>query len=223
MKNDTLFNILIRTSNRPNYFKKCIESIRRQTYKNYNIIVSVDDDFTWNYVKEYDDITIVRVKYIHPTDIINVPPKRRPAPWNLYLNELLKYTKNGYVLYIDDDDMFNLDNSLLKLNTLITSVNNFVMWQVLFPNNIKIPNDVNFLKYKHGHPPISAQVSILGFCHSTIYNDSIEWTPYSFGDFRVATKLYEISMIKLFINDSLTTLQRTSANGMGKRDDLPNE
>ena len=51
---DIIFNILIRTSNRKNYFKKCIQSIKNQIFKGkINIFVSYDTQETLEYVKEY--------------------------------------------------------------------------------------------------------------------------------------------------------------------------
>jgi glycosyltransferase involved in cell wall biosynthesis len=90
MKNPVI-NILTRTSNRPNFFKICFESVSKQTYKNINHIISVDNIETEEYVKKYTDNYIVVKKfdgYIPYNPIYDV---RRPAPYNLYLNEL----KNG--------------------------------------------------------------------------------------------------------------------------------
>ena len=54
------FNILIRTSERPNFFKKCVDSIFNQKYKGkINIYVSCDTYETYEYVKKYD-----KIKYI---------------------------------------------------------------------------------------------------------------------------------------------------------------
>ena len=38
-KEEEKINILIRTSNRPVYFRKCIQSILEQKYENYRIII----------------------------------------------------------------------------------------------------------------------------------------------------------------------------------------
>ena len=52
MAKDIFFNIMVRTSNRPNYFSDCIKSIRSQIYENYKIIVSVDNYFSKKYVEK---------------------------------------------------------------------------------------------------------------------------------------------------------------------------
>jgi hypothetical protein len=49
-----LINILTRTSNRPNGFKRCRESIENQTYKNIRHIVSIDNLNDEEYVKSHN-------------------------------------------------------------------------------------------------------------------------------------------------------------------------
>jgi len=61
MKNP-LINILVRTSNRPNFFAKCYQSIREQTYKNIRLIVSYDDEFTKEYTSGYETDSLVGFK-----------------------------------------------------------------------------------------------------------------------------------------------------------------
>ena len=48
-----LINILIRTSSRPHYFDKCIESILNQEYKNYRVIVCYDTEDSKSYIEKY--------------------------------------------------------------------------------------------------------------------------------------------------------------------------
>jgi len=215
-----LINILIRTSNRPKYFKHCIEAVKEQTYGNYRIIVSVDNPETNKYVSSYDIVDkVVNVEYRQPSSIKNIPKGLRSAPWNSYFNEMLKHTKDGYVIYIDDDDKLLDKNSLQILVNNIKTNDELVMWQVKFPGRF-IPNDINWKKYKQGHKPIPAQISTLGFSHPTKYNAKINWTPYSFGDYRISTTLHNLIKHKTFIDTPLTTLQRATANGLGRRDDL---
>ena len=51
MIEEPLINILIRTSGRPVYFKKCIDSIRKQDYSNYRILISYDTKEDLKYIK----------------------------------------------------------------------------------------------------------------------------------------------------------------------------
>jgi glycosyltransferase involved in cell wall biosynthesis len=48
-----MITILIRTSNRPQQFKRCIDSVINQTYKDWKVIVCIDgDDYVPN-MKKY--------------------------------------------------------------------------------------------------------------------------------------------------------------------------
>lgn len=100
-----LINILVRTHRRPKSFKRLLESIYSQTYKNYRLIVSVDDDLTYQYVKEsgIEDKDIVRV---------SSEDKHIYAFYNEYFNSLIERVDNGYIYCIDDDDYFMNEESL---------------------------------------------------------------------------------------------------------------
>jgi len=52
-------NILTRTSGRPNCFKRCVDSIKSQTYKNINHIVGADDDASYEYASKLCDNVIM--------------------------------------------------------------------------------------------------------------------------------------------------------------------
>lgn len=100
-----LINILVRTHRRPSTFKRLLESINSQTYKNYRLIVSVDDELTYQYVKEsgIKDENIVKVSSDY---------KHIYAFYNEYFNKLIAYVEDGYIYCIDDDDYFINETSL---------------------------------------------------------------------------------------------------------------
>ena len=67
------FNILIRTSDRPVFFKKCIDSVLNQNFKGkVNIFVTCDTPNTLDYVNEYKDIKIIKVKKMRKEYIFNL-------------------------------------------------------------------------------------------------------------------------------------------------------
>lgn len=111
---NNLINILIRTHRRPDGFKKLIDSIKSQTYKNYRIIVSVDDMATFEYVLKHK-IRIDDIVLIDGEDVNNKVSESfagSNAPYNLYFNLLLQKVDEGYVYCMDDDDYFKDENSL---------------------------------------------------------------------------------------------------------------
>ncbi len=89
--------ILLRTSNRPKFFKNCMDSIKAQDYPKIVTIVHSDD---------------VKDKYVTGDIIIRAerePKSKGNAPYNLYNNTLLQAIpddKQGYYFFVDDDDMY---------------------------------------------------------------------------------------------------------------------
>jgi glycosyltransferase involved in cell wall biosynthesis len=85
--------ILIRTSGRPRFFNRMMQSIKEQTYPNIITIVHTDND---------------RDKYVKGDIIVRGTPKPGcRAPYNLYMNTLIKTVSRqtpGWVYMLDDDD-----------------------------------------------------------------------------------------------------------------------
>jgi hypothetical protein len=209
-----LINIIIRTSSRPKYFKNCVESIYKQTYKNWNIIVGVDDEESINYVQP-EKCKLIKYNYSN-----FVYPKKPNSEdyglnfvYNLYINELFNHVKYGYCLILDDDNILTKNNSLEIMASKLKTKNELLFWKVNF-NTKLVPSDVNFGKH-----PVLFDIDTAGFLFPVNY--FIEWEPFKRGDYRIAKKLYNLVPNKIWINDVLTGTQRTDGGGgMGRRDDL---
>lgn len=97
--------ILIRTSGRPVFFKRMMESVKAQTYKNIITIVHTDDP---------------RDDYVEGDIIIKGHAYSRDygtGPYNLYMNRLLKAIPDGpgWYHFIDDDDEYFDENAIATL------------------------------------------------------------------------------------------------------------
>lgn len=210
--NKPLVNILIRTSNRPEYFRDCINSIYSQTYKNINIIVGVDTDQTYNYVKK-DKCRIVSYK----KEDFEVPTKPNSEDYghefipNSYMNKLMDECKYGYIMYLDDDDVYQDNQSLEFIVSKIQTENDLLFWKVQFPHRV-VPAPSKFRQ-----PPELTQVDTVGFMFPVKYR--VDWEPFSNGDFRVAKQLYKNVPFKRYIDKILTKVQRNVKLGRGLRDD----
>ena len=207
-----LMNILIRTSERPNYFKECLNSIYLQTYKNYNIIIGSDTKNTYNYSKNEK----CRIVTYTNKDFIITPKKNLPEYGelfipNLYMNKLMDEVVKGYVVYIDDDDAFESEKSLEEIVNSINGDDDIIFWKVKF--NHRIVPDPNFF----GKSPVLTQVDTAGFSFNI--KNRVDWEPYTNGDFRVSKKLYEKIPNKKYINKILVRGQRDVRFGRGIRDD----
>lgn len=214
--NNHLINILTRTSNRPNYFINCFNNVKNQTYKNINHIISVDNDESEKYVKTQTD------NYIKLNIPINPNPPiitgRRYAPYNSYLNDLRNQVKDGWVLYLDDDDIFMSNSSLQKIVNHIDNDDQLLMWRVKFPNRI-IPED----EYFNNKKVVLNHFSGIGFMYHSKYDKYSKWEVYSGGDYFFVDNLLKVIPNIKWINEVYTGLQRTdSMGGFGKKDDLKN-
>jgi hypothetical protein len=211
-----LFNILIRTSGRPNYFKDCLESIYKQKYKNWNLIIGIDDKESEKYTQSAKGRTIFY-------DYSSVKNEKKTKSeeygiffkYNLYLNDLQKQVTKGYIIYLDDDDALNDENSLYDLSNEIQNEDQFIMWRVKFPNRL-VPSNENF-----GKNPVMKDVSGIGFAFHNKYK--IDWEPYKRGDYRIAKKLHEVIPKKTYLNKVITKLQREIEDGFGRKDDKKNQ
>jgi hypothetical protein len=212
-------NVLVRTANRPRFFENCYKSIRSQYYRNINLVVSCDDEETWQYVSAYAIDTIVgfnRAEEKGATKKTFVPGyPSKPFPANEYLNEMMQHTKEGFIIYLDDDDIFTCPEAVSTIVEQIDNEDQLLFWRVQFPGYL-VPDDKYF-----GKPPVCCQIDTASFAFHTRYKRFAAWDAYSLGDFRTALALYLRIPQKIFINKALTALQ--SSPGLGKRNDLPVE
>lgn len=212
---DVLFNIVIRTSGRPNYFHDCIVSILKQNYSNYRIIVGIDDEKSVEYVRKHP-CNIVELKKNNEKK--QLPPANDGSygewfPFNAYFNILQKNILQGYIIYLDDDDKLLDNNVLSSLNIIIKKTkSDLLFWRVQFPDRL-VPCDVNW-KLKM---PVCRDIDTVGFCFKSALKPA--WEPWKRGDFRVAKWLVQNSEKNLWVDKVFTMLQRNKETGKGRRDD----
>jgi len=158
-----MINILIRTHLNPKGFDRCIKSIESQTYKNWRIIISVDNQESVDYVSQCG------------YEYIRVNEKQGERPWNLYLNTLQLKVEEGFILYMDDDIVFDTNNSLR-----LVADNSRVDKLLVFRFRIEggrgvIPDDDNFGKR------IRRDVNTECFSHHM--NHRVKWRNVQGGDY----------------------------------------
>lgn len=193
-------NIMIRTSHRPNYFRKCIESINIQTYKNINIIVSIDDkgnDYTIPY-KVYP-VFVDKIKII--SEVKNNELYGKIFPYNSYFNYMYNRANEGLIINLDDDDKFSNENSISEIVEQYKQGAELILWRVKIDYKL-YPDDDNWMK-----PPKIFQISTIGFAFDTKYKAIAIWEPYKRGDYRIADILWKNINQKGFINKVLTECQ----------------
>ena len=89
-------SIIVRTCGRPDVLKTALDSLRRQTYKNIEIIVVEDGPIVSEKMiqEEYNDLPIVY--------FATIEKKGRSAAGNIGL----KIASGTYLNFLDDDDIF---------------------------------------------------------------------------------------------------------------------
>ena len=185
-------NILIRNTYRPTYFQKCIQSILNQTYQDYRLIMCYDDDNCMDYLNEYIGHEKMEIFKAREVD------KSCSHFYNLYCNELLEYVKSddGWIMFLDDDDMFENPNSLSIIAENIhknnSSTNNIFLWNFLcgikqiipqIQNNIILPNTIANCSY----------------CFHSTYKSMSKWELLQQGDYKFINNLLKISNTTLNI------------------------
>lgn len=189
-KKNVLVNILTRTHNRPKHFKVCRESIQSQTYKNVNHIVGSDIDCDYcDYIKL--ELQQVQPKPDHLASY--------PAPWNLHLNTLNTYVKDGWIMYLDDDDKFVNSDALETIVNNIENEDQIILWRVDI-NGMIVPNTQGFGRIEPGN------ISGIGFMFHSKHLP-VDWGSWNFGDYRVITQLAAKKLQQKWINLVLTQTQ----------------
>ena len=104
-----LLFVLTRTSGRPMFFKKARDSLKEQTYGNWQHLVSADTDESYEYaIKDPYRKEVVRVQKTEKTT-------EKTCPYNLYFNKLIEKIPDGsWMCFLDDDgkmyDRYALEN-----------------------------------------------------------------------------------------------------------------
>ena len=204
-----MINILVRTSNRPKCFADCIASIESQTYQDYRLIVGSD-------TREYYPMPYHPIRYqreLSNGQFIQLrESKARHFPFNLYLNELMRHCKDGYVLFLDDDDEFTSTDSLGIIAKELQNPVDAAFWRVRICENI-FPSDKNF-----GQRPVVKDISGIGLAFHTDYIPMLQFDPYKQADYRLADRIYSLLNVH-WIDEVLTQTQRRSDNGPRYRKD----
>lgn len=134
-------SVVIRTHDRPEMFKRCIESVRNQTHKNIDIIVGVDTPGSFTYAKKYK-----------PTKIIKCTPRDNVSatdfPANEYISHLMEEINDGFILILDDDNFIADPQGVEKLFKQIDKEWCIYMIRYRYPDGRLFPDNRQFRSKK---------------------------------------------------------------------------
>lgn len=197
---EPLINIITRTSNRPNGFKRCVESIKNQTYKNINHIIITDDINSLGYIKKngYENPILVNREELIKND---TSPKFNTggySPHNLYFNEV--EINNGWIIYLDDDDLFNrLDAVEIIVNAIKENdEDTLIYWKMVYSNGRSLPKIID-----KSHKPFIGGIGGSCMCFHNKYKKLAIWDSWKCSDFRVINRLHHGIPKFVFISKKL--------------------
>lgn len=135
-KKNIFISICIPTYNRGKYIAETIESVLKQNYFNYEIVV-VDDGSTDNTKEIIEEINSDKIRYIYKNNT-GAPDTR---------NRCIKEAKGEYILWLDSDDLL-AEN---VLNTYIETLSLFPGVDVVYGELISIGKSDYHYKYQDWH------------------------------------------------------------------------
>lgn len=162
-------NILTRTHGREERFLRCLDSIKKQNYKNLRHFVSVQDERDFAYVSKagVDTASIVRVK----------KESNASHYYNLFINRLLDQVEDGWVIFLDDDDQLASPNSFKVIARHLNQTDKLVYWKAWFPDKI-IPRQENPFLIEWG------DITSCCFTFPVKYREYAYWDDQRGGDYR---------------------------------------
>ena len=135
--NKRLFYILVPVYNVEKYIVECIESVLKQTYAEWNLIL-VDDgstDLSGDICDKYADGNS-KISVIHKRNE-GLLSARQAARQYLFDQG---FSENGYVLYLDSDDILECETLYTINNIIETTGSDLIIYQYRrFNENEKLP------------------------------------------------------------------------------------
>lgn len=173
--NPKQFRILIRTSNRAESFKRCIKSILDQTYTNYHVYVCYDSEESINYLNAYAGHHAITYFPIH----IDSKEKYK---FNLYCNVLMDKVNDGYILFLDDDDML-VDTRVLEVLNSQFGSNQIVTWRFLRPDKLIFPENLD-------KELVLGEIDTASVCFHYSLKHLSRWGDKQYGDYNFYRTLF---------------------------------
>lgn len=189
-KKENKINILIRTSYKKDDLEKNIESILSQNYSNYQIIISYDNKEALNYLEQYQNNDKIYIFKVNKNDDY-------VYFYNLYCNDLISKVTDGWIMFLDDDDMLSHQNVLNIINNYLEK-NKILVWKFMRPDKNIYPLDLKNIKL--------GEIASCNFIFNKNNLNKSKWNGEICGDFKFFKELLknDINLKLKFINYILT-------------------
>jgi len=130
-------------------------------------------------------------------------------PYNQYLKIAERYLKEGWVVYLDDDDTFFNDSTLEEFASYLDKVgeDTLVINKIRYnKDNFYKPNDECWFAMRVGHPLVLGAIGASNFIFHSKYTDYTAWDEWRGADYRTAKCLEEIIPKKEFLDKILVSV-----------------
>jgi len=186
-----LVNVISRLSNKRLHTEMMIRSVTGQTYQPINHILGADVELDFMDKSKYIELKLGELEY--PQPYIST----YPAPYNKHCETLGKHCKEGWVCYMDYDDMYTREDSIETIVKHIKHDNQMLVWKVQITPQFIVPSK-SFAK-----EITAGDFSGIGFMFHTKHLP-VKWSTWSYGDFRVAKQLEQRGLEVVWINQILS-------------------
>ena len=125
-------------------------------------------------------------------DIFEVVPTSEECFYNLYSNQLLDRVEKGWIIFLDDDDMFSGVDVLKKINGSIKNFDNnaIFFWYHKRSDRVIYPPDLRNIQ--------KSSIASCSYCFNSKYKNLSRWNTGQTGDFEFLDQLLrKISSIEL--------------------------
>jgi Glycosyl transferase family 64 domain/Glycosyl transferase family 8 len=237
-------NILTRTSGRPTFFREMTDSIREQTYPAIRHLVLTDDAASLSYMADVPDAVLVDslVHRFHPEEVCDkcadlssgggscasAPSLERPEerqaffdcycntsyPMNEYMNTLQKRVLDGWIMYLDDDNLLQDAFSISELMGHVASTGELVAFRSTLGR--VTPHEYNF-----GKRVVMGDFDSSNFLFHSSHLKRASWPGTRCGDFKVGSSLSRHLPIR-WIDSSFIQSNplRDALGGLGQRQEF---
>lgn len=189
-----LINILTRTNQRPQFFSENRSSIAGQTCKKYRHLVSYENEETLAYLKKYN---------LPPADLVKVARAGTGGshPYNLFVNDMMARVTEGWIMFLDDDDLFTTPQALSIIAAQLKDEDSLVIWRAWFPaKTIPVNRDV--------HQIAQGDITSCCFAFHSKHKEKGQWHEFRAGDYRCFDQLRQF-LKPIFLEDILAKINRT--------------
>ncbi len=204
-------SIILPTYNSINYIKKAIDSIFKQTYKNWELIII--DDKSSDKTKEF----LIR-KYFRFKKVKLIFNKKNMGPGKSR-NLGLKKVTGTYIAFIDSDDLWKKNKLKKQLNFMLKHKYQFTYTNILYKKNEGLMKRLFPLSYKTNYSNLIYHniitTSSVMIENKIIKDNKIEFNSSGYDDFSFWLKILKYTRYSYLLNNYLT-IYNTNINSVSR-------